>query len=276
MHLARRVGATLHVMPTPLSRQPSGSTVEQNDLHARVARLVPNESEGFPLHIIEDPPRSTSGILQYVADANVDLVVTDTPPDQGPVPPLAADVFRVLTEQLACPVFVVEHVADPTAIRDILVPTDLSDHALRAFRHALALARVYDAAVRVLHVVESLPYVALTPTDRLSLGTTPLSVHRGRRRLRGFLEEGGAEDVPVQTHLAYGDVADRVVQFANRDDVDLTVLSSHGNGDQSEVPLGQVAERVLGQVTCPLFLLRAFGPSLLARPAGSTSGTTPP
>lgn len=273
MHLARRIGATLHVMPTPLSQQASGSRAARNDLHSLVARLVPNESEDIPLQMIEDPPGSTSDVLQYVANANVDLVVTDTPPDRGPVPPLATDVSRVLTEQLSCPVFIVEHREDPRTIHDILVPTDLSDHAFRAFTHAVSLARLYDAAVHVLHVVDSLPYVALTPTDRLSLGTTPLSEHRGRRRLRDFLEE--AEDVHVQTHLAYGGVADRVVHFANRGDVDLMVLSSHGNGNQSEVPLGQVAERVLGQVTCPLFLLRAFGPSLLARPSGSTSGTMP-
>jgi len=217
-----------------------------------------------------------SAVLQYVADANIELVVADTSPDQDPVPPLATDVSRVLTEQLACPVFIVEHVEDPSAIHDILVPTDLSNHALRAFKHAVALARLYDASVHVLHVVESLPYVALTPMDRLSLGTTPLSVHRGRRRLQSFLEEGEDGDVHAQAHLAYGDAAEQVAHFADQDEVDLMVLSPHGNGNQSDTPLGQVAERVLSRVTCPLFLLRAFGPSLPARPAGSTSGTTPP
>lgn len=276
IHLARRLEATLHVMPTPPSYQPSGAAFGQDDLQSLVTRLVPEESEGVPLQIADDPPGSMAAVLQYVADTDIELVVADTPPDQGPVPPLATDVSRVLTEKLACPVFIVEHVEDPTAIHDILVPTDLSDHALRAFKHAVALARLYDATVHVLHVVESLPYVALTPTDRLSLGTTPLSVHRGRRRLRSFLEEREAEDVHVQAHLGYGDVADQVVRFANREDIDLMVLSSHGNGNQSDAPFGKVAERVLGRVACPLFLLRAFGASLLARPASSASEPTPP
>ncbi len=276
LHLAQRLEATLHVMPAPPSHQPSEPSFGRDALQSLVTRLVPDESEGVPLQIADNPSGSMSGVLQYVADANVELVVADTPPDQGPVPPLTTDVSRVLAEQLACPAFIVEHVEDPSAIHDILVPTDLSDHALWAFRHAIALARLYDAAVHVLHVVESLPYVALTPTDRLSLGTTPLSVHRGRRRLRSFVEERKAEDVHVQAHLGYGDVADRVVRFADRDDVDLMVLSSHGNGNQSDTPLGRVAERVLGRVTCPLFLLRAFGASLLTRPASSESEPTPP
>ena len=45
-------------------------------------------------------------------------------------------------------------------------------------------------------------------------------------------------DVPVQTHLAYGDVADCVVRHADRGDIDLMVLSSRGSGAHSHAPLG--------------------------------------
>lgn len=276
LHLARRVGAALHVMPTPLPRGPSGSATGRDEIHSLVERLVPDASEDPPLEITEAPPGSPSEVLQYVADANIDLVVTAPPPDQESAPPLATDVSRVLTEQLACPLFIVEPGTDPATVQDILVPTDLSDHALRAFKHAVALARLYDATVHVLHVVESLPYVALTPTDRLSLGPTPLSEHRGRRRLRAFLRRGQVSEVPVQSHLVYGDPADQIGRFADENAVDLLVLSSHGAGSRPHRALGRVAKSVLGEVAGSLFLFHATGSSLLSASSQSSPDDASP
>ncbi|MFB6098962.1 MAG: universal stress protein, partial [Salinibacter sp.] len=256
--LARHLGAPLHGLPfPPLS----------GDAASKGPPVSPEEADEVSVQVPESPPESMAEVLQYVADADIDLVVVDTPPDREPVPPLAVDAAKRLARQLPCPVFVVEHVERPATIRDILVPTDLSEHALRAFRHAVNLARLYDASVHVLHVVDSLPYVALTPTDRLSLGPTPLSEHRGRRRVRAFLQEEEAEDVSLHVHLAYGDPADQVARFADREAINLMVLASHGRSSRPASPLGQVAERILGRVTCPLFLIPSFGASLLeARP----------
>ncbi|PSQ62230.1 MAG: hypothetical protein BRD27_02420 [Bacteroidetes bacterium QH_10_64_19] len=128
----------------------------------------------------------------------------------------------------------------------------------------VALARQYEATLHALHVVDSLPYVALASTDRLSLGNTPLSEHRGRRRLQSFHRERDAADVRVRAHLAYGDAVDKVARFVGRKNIDLPVLASHGGDARSHEVPGDGTERVLGRVTCPVFLCRAFGTSLLA------------
>ncbi len=269
LHLAEGLDVTLHVMPHPL---PNRSEVDWDDARSTIDRLTSDASKGISVHIVENVPKSVSAVLQYVGDSNIDLVVADTPKDRGPVPALAVNYSKVLAEQLECPMFITEHMKEPASIQDILVPTDLSDHSVNAFKHAVALACLYDARVRVLHVVESIPYVALTPTDRLSLGTMPLSEHRGRRRLESFLQEGAATDITVRSHLAYGDPAEQIIHFVDSSKFDLLVLSTHGSGDQSHVSLGQVAKRVLGRVTCPLFLCRAFGTFLLS-PAPNSTGT---
>ncbi|WP_263785111.1 universal stress protein [Salinibacter grassmerensis] len=256
-HLARRLGATLHIMSPPSSDPAATGATRATPASVKEAAI--------PKRIVETQPSSVAAVLQYACDQDIDLVVADTPRDRGPVPPFATDVSQALTRRLDCPVFVVERQGDPDAIQRLLVPTDLSDCALRAFRYAVALARLYDATIDALHVIESLPYVALTPTDRLSLGATTLSERRGRRRLRAFLQEGEAADVQVQPHITHGDAADQISRFADQADVDLMVLSAHGNDDEVG-PFGPVGTRVLGRVACPLFLLRASGPSLLTPP----------
>lgn len=270
--LARRLDATLHVVPHPLLTE---SMEERDALRAGLAESAPDSSAQEFLRIPEALPPSMAAVQQYVADADIDLVVADAPPERRPVPPLGADATQVLIEQLDCPLLVAGCLEDPAAVRDLLVPTDLSSPSFRAFRHAVHLARLYSAAVHVLHVVESLPYVALTRTDRLSLGPTPLSEHRGRRRLRAFLEKGTDADVPVHAHLAYGDAADQIHRFTTQHDVDLLVFASHGGEHQSTASLGQVANRVLGRTTCPLFLVRAFATSLRAASPDSESGVDP-
>ncbi len=263
-YLARHVGATLHVMPPPTSGRASEADNELATLEPTGTRV--SEGEAVPTCIVETRPSSVAAVLRYVSDADIDLVVADTPPDRGPVPPLATDVSQALTRRLHCPVFVVEQRADPDTIQRLLVPTDLSDRALQAFRHAVALARLYDAEIDVLHVIESLPYVALTPTDRLSLGSTTLSERRWRRRLRTFVQEGEAADVRVRRHITYGDAADQISRFADRADVDLMVLAARGTGEGAEVPFGAVGKRVLGRITCPSFLVRTSEASLLSPP----------
>lgn len=275
-HLAQHLGATLHVLPHPQSQWHSGSTAAQNEWEPRKGRLRSEERETTPTTTTEPPPDTMAGVLEYATAKNIDLVVADTPPDRGPVPPLAADTTQPLLQHLNCPIFTVGHREDPRTIHDLLVPTDLSEHSLRAFRHAVCLARLYDAAVHVLHVIDSLPYVALTPTDRLSLGPTPLSEHRGQRQLQAFLGEEDTADVPIHPHLAYGDPANQIAHAANQNDTDLMVLSSHGGGRSPHVALGKVTESVLGRTTCPLFLLPAFGTSLLAPPTSSGTGAPAP
>jgi len=265
VRLAASCNATLHVMQAP---PVGGRTVESDVFETMIERVA--SASGVKTKTTTSV-RSVPAIQRYVLEENVDLVVTDTPTDRGPIPPMADPATRELMEQVHCPVFVVGQVEDPSTIRHILVPVDLSAHSHEALSHATALATLYDASVTVMHVIDTIPYVALTPTDRLSLSSTTLSEHRARRRLQSFVQNKGDVDVDVsiQSHLAYGDAGDQIGRFISERDVDLLVLSSHGTMTRPQRPLGQVADRVLRRVTCPTFLVPAFGQSLISLEADS-------
>ncbi|WP_103027547.1 universal stress protein [Salinibacter altiplanensis] len=255
VHLARCLEATLHVVPALPSERPASTPTKGAPISVEAATV--------PTRLVRARTDSVPAVLRYVSDADIDLVVADASPDRGPVAPLTTDRLQALARRLARPLFGVEHQDSPDAVQHLFVPTDLSDRALWAFRHAVALARLYDATIDVLHVMESLPYVALTPTDRLSLGTQPLSERRGRRRLRAFLADGEAPNVQVRSHIMHGDAADQIIRFVDRADMDLTVLSAHGRNARED-PIGAVGARVLRRTACSLFLLRGAGPSLLS------------
>jgi hypothetical protein len=82
-YLAQRLDATVHAVPHP-SFGPEETTLSDDagdlrdggDAVATISTCRP-----------EPVPDSPSAILEYVADADIDPMVTDTPPDRGPVPP---------------------------------------------------------------------------------------------------------------------------------------------------------------------------------------------
>lgn len=259
--LAGATGTPLHVLPTVPTETARGalqsllSSMPRDDFDVRFAPSVDS--------IL------TPHVQRYVLEHDVGLVVADTPPDRGPVPPLAASETKGLVEALGCSLFIVEHNADPHSIHRVLVPADLSTHASHDLTCAASLADAYGATLDLLHVIETVPYVALTRVDRLSLSATSFPERRARRRLSALLEDLSLDNDTVNLHFEYGDPADQIGRFVNQHAVDLLVLSSHDGPSSS--PVAPVVDRVLRRVTCPSVLVRPSDDTLSDAPQSSST-----
>ncbi len=264
---ASAAGVTLHVVPVP-----EGDPSHLKEAIQQQVELL-DESVSLQTTVFEsDDWEAFQQAVQHHADAiDADLVVFDSSTDRDPLPPLTDDSMKALVGSLDCSVFSVGGAATSASMERVLVPTDLSDTSVDTLRHATELAVGYDASVVLLHVIDTSPYVALTPVDRLSLGETTLSEHRARRRLQEVLAQGRSVDVSVGTRLAFGDPADRIARFVTERNVDLLVLAPHGTGGPSERPLGSVADRVLRRVSCSTFLVRSGDRSLLPDRSNASS-----
>lgn len=227
--------------------------------------VVPSSDEGGPLG---------ERIRSYVRQTRIDLVVADTPADRGSMPPLSAPMLQTLLEQLECPTFIVEQDTGTSPVDRILVPTDFSQHSLTALGHAAALATVYDGSIDLLHVIDTIPYVALTPVDRLSMSPTSFPEQRARRKLSSFLDLDAPTNVSVDAHIRYGEPVDQIGHFIRRHQIDLMVLASHGRQTSPRTPLGHVADRLLRRIACSTFVVRAFG-SVLTTVLTSDQTTKP-
>jgi nucleotide-binding universal stress UspA family protein len=75
--------------------------------------------------------------------------------------------------------------------------------------------------------------------------------------------ELGNVGVPVQTKVLSGKAADVIVDFINKNNFDLVILSSHGRSGISRWVWGSVADRVLRHVCIPVMTVRAPGCGLL-------------
>lgn len=151
----------------------------------------------------------------------------------------------------------------------ILYATDLSVNAAVAFRHAIGLARRYQAEVHLLHV---LPEVepALVNYVSMVMGKEQLAAfelaHKDevrdhiRLKLHDFAREELAdhpEDLErlAQIEVQHGHPAAAILALADRIEADLVVLGSHGKGAMKYAFLGSVAEKVLRKSHRPMLIV---------------------
>ncbi len=130
----------------------------------------------------------------------------------------------------------------------VLVPTDGSDHAARAARHALGLARWFDATVHVVGVVDV----------SAAGGVSPAFVERLEDRAADAIEriEAMADDDRIRSTVLEGTPASTILEYAGERDVDLIAMGTHGRTGVNRYVTGSVTERVIRQSDVPVLTTR--------------------
>lgn len=127
----------------------------------------------------------------------------------------------------------------------ILFPTDGSDCAERARRHALYLVDHFDASLHVIHVEER--EVELTDVVKISEADLLADLHD----MMG--DRSPLAEARVQEHtVAYPSAAGGILTYGVEHDVDLMVLGTHGKRGVRRLMLGSVAEEVVRNASCPV------------------------
>jgi nucleotide-binding universal stress UspA family protein len=142
----------------------------------------------------------------------------------------------------------------------LLVPIDGSGTADRGLAEAIALAKVCDASLVLLSVVEYYPMMiemaTATTWDQIS---RDMRAH-AQRVLERAHEAARAAGVASEVHLedaASARVCDVIVDQAREHRCDLIVMGTHGRRGIEHALIGSDAERVLRLAPCAVLLVRA-------------------
>ncbi len=137
----------------------------------------------------------------------------------------------------------------------ILVPIDFSDQSRMALRAADELATSYGATLKLLHVhaivgvaVMDFTYIE-RPQDVVRV------VEAAEAQLRGWAQELQTPQSRLQVEVATGDPVLEIVR--RTEEVDLTVLSTHGRTGLTRLLIGSVAERVVRGSHSSVLVVRA-------------------
>ena len=153
--------------------------------------------------------------------------------------------------------------------KTILYATDLTPNAAFALRHAIGIARKYDAKVKVLHVLAEVDasvvnYVAtVMGEDRLA--DFELQHHKEvaneiKTRIESFASaelNSDSKDLDriVGIVARHGNPIAEILEEADECGADLIVVGSHGKGALSYAFLGSVAEKLLRKSHRPVLVV---------------------
>jgi nucleotide-binding universal stress UspA family protein len=166
----------------------------------------------------------------------------------------------------------------------ILFPTDGSDGAEAALKHAADVAARYDATLHVLYVAQD----DFGPSGMVEkehegversemVGGSEVEQQRKERRqtgmtnkqqdARGSVREHGqrfvetaaesvGDDVAVETVVLDGNPYERILDYAEESDADLIVMGTHGRTGVDRYLLGSVTEKIVRTSDVPVLTVR--------------------
>jgi nucleotide-binding universal stress UspA family protein len=142
------------------------------------------------------------------------------------------------------------------AIRIILVAIDFSDISSTVMEYAHSLAGAWNARLLVVHVVHDLSYfTGIYITD------TPLPELQRRleaeahERLEEICETTLVDQVPYEVQVVTGRPVAEIYRLAREHQADCLVLGAHSVDKPEHQLFGSTTERLLHQITCPIFII---------------------
>lgn len=147
--------------------------------------------------------------------------------------------------------------ADAIALKKIIVPVDFSEPSQKAATYAMRLARVFNAEVTLLYVVE----VSVVPNDRSDLapvfGYSSEERAAAGKQLRDLANlMAGTSPHEIHAEMREGVAAEEIVDAEKALDADLIVIGTHGYTGWKHLCIGSTAEQVVRTAPCPVLTVK--------------------
>jgi nucleotide-binding universal stress UspA family protein len=138
-------------------------------------------------------------------------------------------------------------------LKNILVPLDFSEMALKSLDYAVPFARQYDAKITLLHVVELKAYSPVLP-DPEPLG--PEHHTEVLNQLEKIRDEYIPADVAADVTVRHNFIFDGILEAARETEADLIITTTHGHTGLQHMLLGSTAESIVRKAPCPVLVVR--------------------
>jgi nucleotide-binding universal stress UspA family protein len=137
----------------------------------------------------------------------------------------------------------------------ILVPLDGSELAEVALPYAGELAGRLGSEVTLIHVCES--------TEEQYHNMHQIYIRKmaesTKQLIKKYVEKSDAASIAVKAELLYGHTAEQILNFAEKESIDLIVIATLGRSGIKRWVLGNVADKVVNASKQPVLLIRASG-----------------
>lgn len=144
-------------------------------------------------------------------------------------------------------------------LRSILVASDFSTASEKALRHALTIARSFDAELHLVHVVPPPQGSTLAgPDENGHAITRSLEIASGIERK--LLCSGAIRGLRFRSMVRAGDIWSELLKVIQQEFIDLVVVGTHPRKGIRKPALGSVAEQIFRQAPRPVLTIGPGAP----------------
>jgi nucleotide-binding universal stress UspA family protein len=142
-------------------------------------------------------------------------------------------------------------------IKSILFPTDFSEGSSQALKYAVDMAKKYGAKLYIVHVIYDIAkasgwYVPHVSVDQM-YKDIEISAKKELERF-GVEELSGIKD--IERTVITGVPHEEIVNFANKNKVDIVIIATHGRKGIDRLLFGSTAAQVVRFAPCPVLTVR--------------------
>ena len=212
--------------------------------------------------------KAAQAVIEFANQQDVDLLVMSSHGQSGMSGWNVSSVVQKVILRVQRSVMIVRAYAAPAEsqptvqYRRILLPLDGSQRAESALANVSGLAQAHEALVLVAHVIQKPEMPRRTPPSQEDLQLSEQVVERNRREVTQYLADlKNRLDVNLDVRvLVSGQVVTALQEVADKENIDLVVMSAHGYSGQSKWPYGSVVIDFIVYGTEPLLVIQDLPP----------------
>lgn len=143
-------------------------------------------------------------------------------------------------------------------VNRILIPIDFSDTALLALDHATFMAKLFNAEVILLHVVETLTFTTVVSDSYPGVEMEKTAQKTVAQQLESLAKENfEKQGLSYKTKVAVGRIYVEIVKIAKEVNADVIIMGTHGVTGVKEFFIGSNAYRVVSESSCPVITVQS-------------------
>ena len=141
-------------------------------------------------------------------------------------------------------------------MKQILVPTDFSDHAENALKIAAEIAKKNNSEISLLHMLEIPNQMNDAISGAASVPEVMLFIEKAQEKLHELKNNSYLEGIQITESIQFERAFEGILSFTKKRAVDLIVMGSHGVSGIEEILVGSNTEKIVRLSDIPVLVIK--------------------
>jgi len=144
------------------------------------------------------------------------------------------------------------------AVSKVLVGIDGSDHSFRAAQYALEISKKYVAKLIAVTVTYMPAKSRMSQQEAIEVGAGLSEMDKAKKWFESFTQSARENKIDLKTELVNSQrpVDYVILEYAEKEGIDLIVIGTRGRPGLSKIVLGSVASRIVTYSHSPVLVVK--------------------